>query len=129
MLYLQLISIFYLPTLLDPEEKINFNRRISLCCDESWVHHPSHLELMHQLRSFTIKVDPTALSEGAHYTEVNICTSVVHTYSMYEYSMYEYPCTSTHVRVPNVRDNLLTQASCVYFYLHLNYSLLYIYFL
>lgn len=55
-------------------EKITLNLRLSLVCDATWVSAPSHLQLMNMQRMFTVKVDPTGLPTGAHYTEV--CWSI-----------------------------------------------------
>ena len=51
-------------------EKIAFTMRIALSCNASWVRCPAHLELMNMQRQFTVKVDPTSLTPGVHFTEV-----------------------------------------------------------
>ncbi|KAL8612352.1 hypothetical protein ACOMHN_020171 [Nucella lapillus] len=52
------------------EEKIAFSAQFKLMCDKSWVRCPAHFELMNVTRSFSIRVDPRGLYEGAHFTEV-----------------------------------------------------------
>ncbi|XP_070539380.1 tripeptidyl-peptidase 2-like isoform X2 [Ptychodera flava] len=54
----------------DPREKIAFNLHLCLVSDATWLTVPNHLELMNSARSFSVKVDPAGLNEGAHYTEV-----------------------------------------------------------
>lgn len=46
--------------------KINFHLELALTCSESWVRHPSHLDLMYTSRNFTVFVDPTGLEPGVH---------------------------------------------------------------
>ena len=64
------ISFFFLSPHTEQTEKINFHLRFSLVCSASWVSCPTHLEFMNQSRSFVVKVDPSGLPEGAHFTEV-----------------------------------------------------------
>ncbi|KAK7483877.1 hypothetical protein BaRGS_00024894 [Batillaria attramentaria] len=52
------------------EERIAFSAQFRLVCEKSWVRCPSHFELMNVTRSFSVKVDPRGLPEGAHYTEI-----------------------------------------------------------
>ncbi|XP_034947596.1 tripeptidyl-peptidase 2 isoform X1 [Chelonus insularis] len=54
----------------DPSRKINFNLRLSLVCEAPWVQYPSHFELMHMSRAFTVRVDAVKLSEGVHCTNI-----------------------------------------------------------
>ncbi|XP_012257165.2 tripeptidyl-peptidase 2 [Athalia rosae] len=54
----------------DPARKINFNLRLSLVSDASWVQFPTHLDLMHMPRAFAVRVDPSSLSEGVHATNI-----------------------------------------------------------
>ncbi|XP_077987332.1 tripeptidyl-peptidase 2-like [Glandiceps talaboti] len=54
----------------DPHEKIGFNLHLSLVSNVAWLTVPSHLNLMNSSRSFSVKVDPSGLSEGSHFTEV-----------------------------------------------------------
>jgi tripeptidyl-peptidase-2 len=52
----------------DAESKINFNVHLSLACNASWVQIPKHFDLMYMARGFSVKVDPTGLASGVHYT-------------------------------------------------------------
>ncbi|XP_064639092.1 tripeptidyl-peptidase 2-like isoform X2 [Lineus longissimus] len=54
----------------DHQEKINLSLKLALVCNSSWVETPCHLDLMNMSRAFTLRVDPTALHEGVHFTEV-----------------------------------------------------------
>lgn len=51
----------------DAASKIQFNIRLSLACNASWVQVPKHLDLMLMARGFSVKVDPTGLAVGVHY--------------------------------------------------------------
>ncbi|XP_018353839.1 PREDICTED: tripeptidyl-peptidase 2 isoform X2 [Trachymyrmex septentrionalis] len=55
---------------IDPARKIDFNLKLTLVCDASWVQFPTHLDLMHMPRAFAIRVDATNLPEGVHATSV-----------------------------------------------------------
>uniref|UniRef100_A0A2L2YDC2 Tripeptidyl-peptidase 2 n=1 Tax=Parasteatoda tepidariorum TaxID=114398 RepID=A0A2L2YDC2_PARTP len=52
----------------DPENKINFNIHLTLVCDAPWVFVPSNLCLMYCTRSFNIRIDPSGLPVGEHFT-------------------------------------------------------------
>ncbi|CAH1781843.1 unnamed protein product [Owenia fusiformis] len=54
----------------EQEEKIAFTIRFSIVCEADWVSTPAHFELMNAARVFSVKVDPTGLSTGVHYTEI-----------------------------------------------------------
>lgn len=54
----------------DPSRKIDFNLKLTLACEASWVRYPTHLDLMHMPRAFIVRVDATNLSEGVHATSV-----------------------------------------------------------
>ena len=54
----------------DAVSKIVFNLQLALTCSASWVQIPKHLDLMFMARGFSIKVDPSALPPGVHYTSV-----------------------------------------------------------
>jgi tripeptidyl-peptidase-2 len=51
--------------------KINFNMKLALVCNASYVSCPTHLDLSNASRVFAIKVDPTALSVGVHSTFIS----------------------------------------------------------
>ena len=52
----------------DAESKIQFDLHLALTCNASWVQIPKHFDLMFMLRGFAIKVDPTGLAPGVHYS-------------------------------------------------------------
>ena len=52
----------------DAASKIKFNLQLTISCNASWVQIPKHFDLMYMARGFTVKVDPTGLSSGVHYT-------------------------------------------------------------
>lgn len=52
----------------DPSVKINFNMKLSLVCSEPWVQVPTHLDLVNISRVLSIRIDPTSLAEGVHFT-------------------------------------------------------------
>ncbi|XP_076246823.1 tripeptidyl-peptidase 2-like isoform X2 [Calliopsis andreniformis] len=54
----------------DPARKIEFNLKLTLVCDASWVQFPTHLDLMHMARTFAIRIDASNLPEGVHATSV-----------------------------------------------------------
>lgn len=53
-----------------PEKKIDFQMSIALVCNQPWISCPSHLEMMNIERLFSVRVDPSGLSEGVHNTSV-----------------------------------------------------------
>ncbi|KAI4503188.1 hypothetical protein M0802_001410 [Mischocyttarus mexicanus] len=55
---------------IDPSRKIDFNLKLTLVCDASWVKFPTHLDLMHMPRAFTISIDGSTLAEGVHATSI-----------------------------------------------------------
>ncbi|XP_070157555.1 tripeptidyl-peptidase 2-like isoform X1 [Polyergus mexicanus] len=55
---------------IEPSRKIDFNLKLTLVCDVSWVQFPTHLDLMHMPRSFAIRVEASNLPEGVHATSV-----------------------------------------------------------
>ena len=60
---------------LDPDnvpsaQKINFNLRLSLSCNASWVKTPGHLDMGYKTRHFMVSIDPTGLKPGAHATYI-----------------------------------------------------------
>lgn len=52
----------------DAASKIQFNIQLSLACSAPWVQIPKFLDLMYMSRGFSIKVDPTGLAYGVHFT-------------------------------------------------------------
>jgi len=54
--------------LVDPSRKIDFNLKLTLVCDASWVQFPTHLDLMHMPRAFAIRIEASNLPEGVHAT-------------------------------------------------------------
>jgi hypothetical protein len=70
-----LLSFQVEPIFLDNENvandlKINFHLELALTCPDTWVRHPTHLDLMYTCRNFTVFVDPTGLEPGVHSTYV-----------------------------------------------------------
>ena len=53
---------------IEPSRKIDFNLKLSLVSEASWVHFPTHFDLMHMPRAFAVRVDATNLPEGVHST-------------------------------------------------------------
>ncbi|XP_037050800.1 tripeptidyl-peptidase 2 isoform X2 [Bradysia coprophila] len=82
---------------IDPKLKINFNLRLTMVSTKPWVQTPQFLDLCYSSRSFSVKVDPTALPIGVHsaavkaYDITNIAKGV----------LFEVPVT---VVVPHVID-------------------------
>ncbi|EDO30245.1 predicted protein [Nematostella vectensis] len=58
------------PEISDHQSKLGLNLRLSLASTEPWVSCPGHFALMNTPRSFSVKVDPRGLPEGAHYAEI-----------------------------------------------------------
>ncbi|XP_046818750.1 tripeptidyl-peptidase 2 isoform X1 [Vespa crabro] len=54
----------------DPSRKIDFNLKLTLVCEASWARFPTHLDLMHMPRAFSISIDGSNLPEGVHATSV-----------------------------------------------------------
>lgn len=52
------------------EKKINFNVRLALVCDSTYVNYPTYLDLANLARVFVIKVDTSALPVGVHHTYI-----------------------------------------------------------
>lgn len=50
----------------DPKQKINFNLRLTMVSTTPWVQVPTFLDLSYSPRSFSVKIDPTALPIGVH---------------------------------------------------------------
>nr|XP_012225494.1 PREDICTED: tripeptidyl-peptidase 2 [Linepithema humile] len=55
---------------IDPARKIDFNLKLTLVCDASWVQYPTHLDLMHMPRAFAIRIEASNLPEGVHVCSV-----------------------------------------------------------
>ncbi|MCH7870153.1 MAG: S8 family serine peptidase [Planctomycetes bacterium] len=54
----------------DNRRKVAFEKRITLEATAPWIRAPSHLMLMHNGRTFEIRIDATDLDHGVHYGEV-----------------------------------------------------------
>jgi len=54
----------------DNRDKVDLELRCTLACPVHWVEVADHLMLMHGGRRMDLKVDPTRLAPGVHYTEV-----------------------------------------------------------
>lgn len=52
----------------EPSIKINFNMKLTLVCNASYVSSPSYLEISNGSKTFAIKIDPTDLAPGVHNT-------------------------------------------------------------
>lgn len=63
--------------ILDNEIKVEFERRLLLTCDASYVKLPRLFVMMNQNREFSIRIDPTGLEKGVpHFTQV-----IIHSYT------------------------------------------------
>lgn len=51
--------------------KINFNMRLSLICNATFVSYPAHLDLSNMSRSFIIRIDTKGLPTGVHSTSID----------------------------------------------------------
>ncbi len=58
--------VFLDSTSVPADLKIDFNVRLALTCNQQWVSHPAHVDLMHTTRHFVVSIDPTGLQPGAH---------------------------------------------------------------
>lgn len=56
---------------IEPSKKINFNLRLALVCDASYVDHPTHLDLSNAARVFSIKIDTQDLACGVHAANIS----------------------------------------------------------
>lgn len=54
-----------------PQQKIEFNVRLTLVASESWVKVATFLDLSYCLRLFSVTVDPTGLPPGVHTARIN----------------------------------------------------------
>eukprot|EP00963_Diacronema_lutheri_P014099 scaffold2858_cov659-Pavlova_lutheri.AAC.70 len=52
------------------QHRIPLELKLEMKCKEPWVSFPDYLLLTHGGRSFSVRVDPTKLGEGLHYTEI-----------------------------------------------------------
>ena len=52
------------------EHRVPLELKVTMKCKEGWVSFPDVLLLTHGGRSFHVRVDPTKLGEGLHYTEI-----------------------------------------------------------
>lgn len=52
------------------EEKINFSINLNMVCESSWIDSPSHFHLSYTKRAFVIKVNPSGLPTGVHYSSI-----------------------------------------------------------
>jgi tripeptidyl-peptidase-2 len=52
------------------DEKFSFEMKVAIRCEATWVSAPKSLVLMHNGRTFAVKVDPTGLAEGVHVTSL-----------------------------------------------------------
>jgi len=51
------------------QDKIDFDMKLALVCDKSWVSIPSHLNVMNMPRNIVVRVDSTGLATGIHHTQ------------------------------------------------------------
>lgn len=56
---------------ISPAVKINFNLKISLVCNSTFVSHPTHLDLSNMARVFSVKIDTHHLGPGIHATHID----------------------------------------------------------
>ena len=54
----------------DNRLKVDFQKRITLKVTAPWIEAPQHLMLMHNGRTFEIRIDAAKLDRGVHYAEV-----------------------------------------------------------
>eukprot|EP01135_Chromosphaera_perkinsii_P003580 Nk52_evm38s248 gene=Nk52_evmTU38s248 len=54
----------------DNQIKIDFEMRLKLKCAAEWVSLAENFMVMHETRTFEVRVDPTALKPGLHLTEI-----------------------------------------------------------
>lgn len=56
---------------IEAKTKINFNLKLALVCDASYVSYPTHLDLSNVVRVFSVKVDTENLTYGVHATRID----------------------------------------------------------
>lgn len=54
----------------DPSKKINFNMHLNIVSNAEWITVAPHLDLMYMKRVFAVKVDPTCLPPGVHFSSI-----------------------------------------------------------
>ncbi|CAG2102574.1 unnamed protein product, partial [Medioppia subpectinata] len=57
---------------IDNKQKVGFEMKLRLVCDDQWITCPTFLHLTYGTRDITIEVNPTGLDDGqAHFTWIN----------------------------------------------------------
>lgn len=52
----------------DSNSKLEFNMNLKMTCDSPWVFVPQNLSLSYSSRSFSVRIEPSGLSVGEHFT-------------------------------------------------------------
>ncbi|XP_035787655.1 tripeptidyl-peptidase 2-like [Anopheles albimanus] len=84
-----------------PEDKLNFNVRLTLIPTESWIKCGSYLDLCYSARKLTVKVDPSGLAPGVYRASVKAYDSTCPEKGV----LFEIPVTVVQPHVVDPKTN------------------------